>query len=90
MSFNGIAPAAVPVVIANITFVTVSFLVVCIRMFTRWRMLNNVGPDDYLMAGALVSKQFYHLKRGCEKKRMQHIVSFVDITSRLIGSDKTY
>lgn len=54
MSFNGVAPAAVPVVLTSITFVTVSFLVVCTRMFTRWRLLNNVGLDDYFMVGALV------------------------------------
>jgi hypothetical protein len=50
-----IAPAAVPVVITNITFVSVSFLVVCTRIFTRWRLLSNVGPDDYFIIGAFVS-----------------------------------
>lgn len=50
-----IAPAAEPVVITNIAFVSVSFLVVCTRIFARWRLLNNVGPDDYFIVGALVS-----------------------------------
>jgi hypothetical protein len=50
-----IAPVAVPVVITNLTFVSVSFLVVCTRIFTRWRLLNKVGLDDYFIIGALVS-----------------------------------
>jgi len=49
------APAAVPVVVTTITFTSIAFILVVTRIYTRFVMLKNAGPDDYVMVGAMVS-----------------------------------
>jgi hypothetical protein len=45
----------VPVVICSILFTSIAFIVVICRLYTRVIMLQNAGPDDYIMTAAMVN-----------------------------------
>jgi hypothetical protein len=45
----------VPVVICSILFTSIAFIVVICRLYTRVIMLQNAGPDDYIMTVAMVT-----------------------------------
>jgi hypothetical protein len=45
----------VPVVISSTLFISIAFIVVICRLYTRVIMLQNAGPDDYIMTAAMVT-----------------------------------
>jgi hypothetical protein len=45
----------VPVVICSILSTSIAFIVVICRLYTRVIMLQNAGPDDYIMTAAMVN-----------------------------------
>ena len=50
-----IAAPAVPAVVTLLVFTTLAFFVVALRVYTRVFVVKNVGADDYLMVGSMVS-----------------------------------
>jgi hypothetical protein len=49
------AERAVPAAVTLVVFTTLALFVVSLRLFTRAIVVKNVGADDYLMIGAMVS-----------------------------------
>lgn len=49
------AQRAVPAAVTLIVFTTLALFVVSLRLYTRAVVVKNVGADDYLMIGAVVS-----------------------------------
>lgn len=69
------APAAVPVVVTSITFTSIAFILVVTRIYTRFVMLKNAGPDDYVMVGAMVSTCTFDTCRFAFDHLEKHFIS---------------
>jgi hypothetical protein len=62
-----IAGPAIPAVACLAVFTTLSFITVCMRMYTRLFLVKNPGPDDFLIVGSMVIglfQEFYSAANG--------------------------
>jgi hypothetical protein len=51
-----------PQVLAIITvFPSLALVVVSLRLYTRWKIVNSASWEDYAILGALVSPRFYKM-----------------------------
>ncbi|KAK3686129.1 hypothetical protein B0T22DRAFT_538324 [Podospora appendiculata] len=50
-----IPETAIRAVVVNCVFTSLAFIFVCMRLGTRTLLLKNIGIDDYLITGAMVS-----------------------------------
>jgi hypothetical protein len=61
----------VPVVVCSILFTSIAFIVVICRLYTRVIMLQNAGPDDYIMTAAMVSRFLLPSNNPYPQKRFE-------------------
>jgi hypothetical protein len=50
--YHGTSP-----IVVSITFATIGSFVVAVRLVTRWRIVNNLGADDWVILASAVSSK---------------------------------